>query len=80
MPQEKNITTRWSRLKVGGAEQAVLEHAFHETNGFPTVTDRSSLACLLDASERRVQVWFQNQRQCGKYEEDTTAIAQNAGP
>ena len=69
------MTTRWSRWKVGGAEQAVLEHAFHETNGFPTVTDRSSLACLLDASERRVQVWFQNQRQRGKYEEDTKAIA-----
>ena len=46
MAPDKNITTRWSRWKVGGAEQAVPEHAFHETNGFPTVTDSSSLACL----------------------------------
>ena len=75
MAPEKNITTRWSRWKVGGAEQAVLEHAFHETSGFPTVTDRSSLACVLDSTERRIQVWFQNQRQRGKYEEDTKAIA-----
>ena len=70
-----HITTRWSRWKVGGAEQAVLEHTFHETNGYPSVTERSSLACILEASERRVKVWFQNQRQRGIYAADTTAIA-----
>lgn len=71
----KRITTRWSRWRVGGPEQAVLEHTFHETNGFPSVTERSSLACLLEASERRVQVWFQNHRQRGIYAADTKTIA-----
>lgn len=45
----------------------------HETNGYQT--ERSSLACLLQASERRVKVWFQNQRQRGIYDADTRTIA-----
>jgi len=52
-----------------------MAHTFHETNGFPSVTERSSLACLLKASERRITVWFQNQRQRGMYAEDTKTIA-----
>ena len=67
--------THRSRWKVCGPEQAVLERAFHETDGFPTITDRSSLACLLESSQRRVTVWFQNQRQRRKYAEDTETIA-----
>ena len=71
----QRITTRWSRWRLGGPEQAVLQHTFHETNGFPSMTERSSLACLLEASERRVRVWFQNHRQRGLYAEDTKTIA-----
>jgi len=69
-----SITTRSSRWKIGGPEQAVPEHTFHETNGLPSVTERSSPACLLK-SERRVQVWFQNHRQHGMFAEDTKTIA-----
>jgi hypothetical protein len=75
MAEQKNIPTRWSRWKVGGPEQAVLDHTLHETNGFPSVTERSSIACILEASERRVKVWFQNQRQRGIYAADTRTIA-----
>lgn len=70
----QNIKTRWSRWQVGGPEQAVLEHTLHETNGRPSVTERSSLSGLLEASERRVQVWFQNHRQRGNYAADTKTI------
>tara|TARA_B110001452_G_scaffold4181_1_gene3823 strand:- start:3944 stop:4408 length:465 start_codon:yes stop_codon:yes gene_type:complete len=59
---------------VSGPEQAALEPTFEETNEFPAVIDRSSLACLLKASERRIWMSFQN-RQCGPFLEDTRTIA-----
>lgn len=73
MSGSTRVTTHQSQWKVGGPEQAVLEHAFHETNGFPSVTERSSLACLLEESDRRIRVWFQTQRKM--FAEDTKTIA-----
>ena len=67
--------TRWSRWRVGGAEQTLLEQTFAETLGFPDASVRSSLARVLEVSERRIQVWFQNHRQRGRYAEDSRLVA-----
>lgn len=69
----QNITTHWSRWKVNGPEQAVLEHTFYETNEHPSVTERSVRARQLEESNRRVDVFLQTQR--GIFANDTTTIA-----
>jgi len=75
MEEEKmNVTTRWSRSNNGGSGQYVLEHVFHDNNGFPSATERSSLACLMRESECRVHAWFQRQQEFGIYTGDTKTI------
>jgi hypothetical protein len=73
MSGSKRITTRRSLWKNGGPEQAVSENALHETNAPPSVTEPSSLACLLEESDRRIYVWFQTQH--GIFADDTKTIA-----
>ena len=56
-------TPRWTRWQVGPPEQALLDASYRDNRGYPTSEERSSLSCLLEVSQRRVQTWFQNQRQ-----------------
>lgn len=44
-------------------EKALLQFSYDHNGRFPNSTEISSLATLLDVSERNVRVWFQNQRQ-----------------
>jgi len=53
---------RWNRTQWSPVQREVLERTFHETP-FPTHTARQELASALGVTTRRVQVWFQNQRQ-----------------
>lgn len=43
-------------------QTCVLRAVFVYTGGRPTVEDMSSVACILDVTYRRVQVWFYNHR------------------
>jgi len=70
MAESKRTTTHRPLWKIG---ETVLEHTRYETNGFPSATERSSLACRLEASDSRIHTWFQTQ--CGTFAEDTKTIA-----
>jgi hypothetical protein len=53
---------RFTRRNWSAAERALLEDTLKRTRN-PTKEERSSLAVILGVPIRKVQVWFQNQRQ-----------------
>ena len=56
---QKQKQARWN---VSDASLSVLEQAYQK-DPFPGLDVRRELATQLSASERQVQVWFQNKRQ-----------------
>ena len=52
------------RWRVSAHEESFLR-ALYEDNPFPDITERSSMACLVNQTPRRIQTWFQNKRQRG---------------
>ena len=60
---------KFTRRNWNDAERALLEDTLKRTRN-PTMEERSSLAVILGVSMRKVQVWFQNQRQRGSGKND----------
>ena len=60
---------KFTRRNWSDAERALLEDTLKRTRN-PTKEERSSLAVILGVPMRKVQVWFQNQRQRGPGEHD----------
>jgi hypothetical protein len=56
--------TSGRRWRVSTLEESFLR-ALYEDNPFPDITERSSMACLVNQTPRRIQTWFQNKRQRG---------------
>jgi hypothetical protein len=64
---------KYKRWVIDYATRCVLESLLDETDT-PNATQLSSLACLFEVHPRRVQVWFQNQRQRKKQAEKEKEI------
>jgi hypothetical protein len=59
---EESFMPKWNRTRFSVHEVEVLSEWYTE-NAYPDNTDISSMAVILNKSNRCVKVWFQNKRQ-----------------